>query len=185
MKYQHYQCTYTDLDYLLSNSKQFSICTIKSNLNYLMKIILICSSTVLYMAISSFIISSCVFYLKSQLSDFNKIKTSTKVTIDTNTNASMNLNSLSIVHNNEISDKQLNLTLNFNHEQNVLLNNQSINSQEKWSSYLKSRIYDEKFFCLNKISSHISSLIQLKLFETNSNNEQLNLFKTLNPIRIL
>ncbi len=98
-----------------------------------MKIILICSSTVLYMAISSFIISSCVFYLKSQLSDFNKIKTSTKVTIDTNTNASMNLNSLSIVHNNEISDKQLNLTLNFNHEQNVLLNNQSINSQEKWS----------------------------------------------------
>jgi hypothetical protein len=185
VKYQHYQCTYTDLDYLLSNSKQFSICTMKSNLNYLMKIILICSSTVLYMAISSFIISSCVFYLKSQLSDFNKIKTLTKVTIDTNTNASMNLNSLSIVHD-EISDKQMNLTLNFNHEQNLLLNDQSINSQEKSSSYLSnSRIYDEKFFCLNKISSHISSLIQLKLFETNSNSEQLNLLKTLNPIRIL
>ena len=154
----------------------------KSNLNYLMKIILICSSTVLYMAISSFIISSCVFYLKSQLSDFNKIKALTKV--DTNTNASMNLNSLGIVHD-EISDKQMNLTLNFNHEQNLLLNDQSINSQEKWSSYLKSRIYDEQFFCLNKISSHISSLIQLKLFETNSNSEQLNLLKTLNPIRIL
>jgi len=67
VKFQHYQCTYTDLDYLLSNSKQFSINAMKTNLNYVTKIILICSSTIVYMALSSFILSTCVFYLKNQL----------------------------------------------------------------------------------------------------------------------
>lgn len=52
---------------IFSNSKQFSINAMKTNLNYVTKIILICSSTIVYMALSSFILSTCVFYLKNQL----------------------------------------------------------------------------------------------------------------------
>lgn len=60
------QCTYTDLDVLL-NSKEFSLEMTRKYLDLLTKLIIICSSTIVYVTLSSFFVSAYVYFLKNQL----------------------------------------------------------------------------------------------------------------------
>lgn len=63
---QFNQCTYTDLDVLL-NSKEFSPEIIKKYLDLITKLLIICSSTIVYVTLSSFFVSTYVYFLKNQL----------------------------------------------------------------------------------------------------------------------
>lgn len=67
VKLQYNQCTYSDLDVLLSNSNEFSLEIAKKYLHLLTKLIIVCSSTIVYVAFSSFFVSACIIYLKNQI----------------------------------------------------------------------------------------------------------------------
>lgn len=159
VKYQHYQCTYSDLDYLLSNSTQFSVDTLKSNLDFLTKIILICSSTIVYMAVSSFVISSCVFYLKNQLT-LNLSKISTELTIDSVNKTITFQNNLNII--------------NETNEMNMMLLNEN-NYKEIESKHMisnKTRNFFDKICLINENFNFIKTNFFRKLWQTSTINNQ-------------
>ena len=70
MKLQSGQCTYSDLDCLLSfpvNSEFYSLADLKSTLNQLAKVLFICSSTLVYLALSTCAIVNTVLVMKTLL----------------------------------------------------------------------------------------------------------------------
>ena len=71
--FQSGQCTYTDLDVLLRYSKEISLGFNKENIFYLFKIVLVCSTTIVYLAMTSFVFTTFAFYMKHHLVAKNDI----------------------------------------------------------------------------------------------------------------
>lgn len=118
----------------------------KSNLNYLTKIILICSSTIVYMALSSFLISSCIFHLKNQLTLLN---TSKDLVLQNNSTHSTIFSNLVVTKSNEF----------------ILETNEfdTANNETKLNDKNSNFTFYETFCSMNeKLSTSI-----FKLFETN------------------
>lgn len=72
MKLQSNQCTYSDLDCLLS----FSNHDLSTALGYLAKIILICSSTLLYLAVSTYILTNSLIIIKHLTTSTSSVSSS-------------------------------------------------------------------------------------------------------------
>lgn len=71
VKFQLGNCTYSDLDALISFSSQFSPESILKSVKLLLKIIFVCSSTLLYVTLSTYFVSTCVILIKNQLVNSN------------------------------------------------------------------------------------------------------------------
>ena len=67
VKSQQNQCTYSDLDVLLRYSSEFTLAAIKEHLVLLSQVIVVCSSTLVYVAMSSFVTYAYVLYVHTQL----------------------------------------------------------------------------------------------------------------------
>ncbi len=68
IKSQYNQCTYSDLDFLLRNSNAFSLNSfVKPHLYLLSQILVVCSSTLIYLTLSSLLVSTYITYLRIQL----------------------------------------------------------------------------------------------------------------------
>ena len=133
--------------------------TLKSNLDFLTKIILICSSTIVYMAVSSFVISSCVFYLKNQLT-LNLSKISTELTIDSVNKTITFQNNLNII--------------NETNEMNMMLLNEN-NYKEIESKHMisnKTRNFFDKICLINENFNFIKTNFFRKLWQTSTINNQ-------------
>ncbi|CAF0757578.1 unnamed protein product [Brachionus calyciflorus] len=100
VKLQLGNCTYSDLDALLSFSSQFSVLSIYKSFQLLLKIFFVCSSTLLYVTLSTYLVSTSVMLIKNQLvnTQFNLLNNtknlntpSTLISIDTNSSGNLNL----------------------------------------------------------------------------------------------
>lgn len=173
VKYQQYQCTYTDLDCLLSNSTQFSVNALKSNLNYLTKIMLICSSTIVYMAISSFVISSCVFYLRTQLTA-NLINRLTLTT--TQLTAAHNSSSGNDTNNRMADNTHIHSITNETNEMNLIDLNENIyyvEMPERLAAANKTSNFFEKICLMNENFNAFGASFFRKLWESNTNKQNM------------
>jgi hypothetical protein len=98
------QCTYSDLDCLIQD---FSLEKILKCLDLLYKVTFVCSSTLVYLFVSSLFVSSCMFSLRVQI--FNQINMITKFNSLLNTSSSTNLTRVS---NEALNQNQIISNLN-------------------------------------------------------------------------
>jgi hypothetical protein len=98
------QCTYSDLDCLIQD---FSLEKILKCLDFLFKVTFVCSSTLVYLFVSSLFVSSCMFSLRIQI--FNQINMITKFNSLLNTSSSTNLTRVS---NEALNQNQIISNLN-------------------------------------------------------------------------
>ena len=103
------QCTYSDLDCLF-DSHDFSMDKLLKCLDYLYKITFVCSSTLVYLFMSSLFVSSCVFSLRIQI--FNQINMMAKFGGLLNTSTNQNLNTTCLKTNEALVKNQVVLSLN-------------------------------------------------------------------------
>lgn len=164
---QYNQCTYSDLEYLLSNSRVFSSEAIRSYLNLIAKLFFICSSTLVYITLSGFYIFAYVHFLKNHISmtSIMNIQTSSDNQHNlTNTEMStyepVSIKSQTISNPMEITDSQIfdqnNLDSNFDEKQNV-------------TSFISSNEHENKCQFLN----NSNELQVIAVFELGMNKKSL------------
>jgi hypothetical protein len=101
------QCTYSDLDCLF-NTTDISLAKLLKCIDFIYKITFVCSSTLVYVLMSSLFVSSCVFSLRNQI--LNQINMMSKFNSLSGHDDALNA---SYVNTNEsVSSEQLSLNLN-------------------------------------------------------------------------
>lgn len=72
IQHQYNQCTYTDLEFLLSSSSNFSPEIAKKFFEQLTKVFIVFSTTMVYIVASSFAVTVCLFYIKTQIDNVSQ-----------------------------------------------------------------------------------------------------------------
>lgn len=62
--FQSGQCTYTDLDVLFRYSKEIFFGFNREQIFYIFKIVFVCSTTIVYLAMTSYVFTTILFYMK-------------------------------------------------------------------------------------------------------------------------
>ena len=104
------------MDFLFSCSKEFSLDSAKKYANLLAKMFLVYSSTLVYLTVSSIFITTCAFYLKSQISSANLVLRQVPL-LAADTIVTPNLSS-----NHFVLEAQLNKFNSFKYHNHLLVN---------------------------------------------------------------
>jgi hypothetical protein len=128
------------LDVLLGNSNEFSLEAAKKYLDLLTRLFFVCSSTIVYVALSSFFVSACIIYVKNQISNH-------KTDIQKHLPADLSENTTNLLSPSLISDTFANTADSFE----FLLNDIEL-EQNKSATVIDLNEYECNFSAPNKLN---------------------------------
>ena len=179
---------------MLRNSNEFSLEKIRNHLMLLSKILLVCSSTLIYITVSSLFVSSYLVYLKNQLinvhlnnlsvgmnltANNNEIITDLKSTSNNNNNSTISLDQenddIFSIENDNDEDLLINNQTFFGKQQTLCFNSNSKLSEIGFSLYKLFEINRKSIeyrndFNQNELSKRQKNLNFMPLFDHSQHN---------------